>query len=799
MKIQIFFIALLTCIHGYANSNESFKNDSTINITDFMEGVTKCDSGFINVYEKDTKVFIQIPDSVLGRDILTTITLLKGAQNNNRKMDKRFGYAGDSMHEKLVRFEKNNDRIELVQPEIKYTESDSAVYKQYFHSLLNPVIQSFPIVESTDDSYIIDITNYYLNDSELFSLQGVKTELELGSYLQGESYSTEIVSYPSNINFRSVRSYMAADPKASSYPKMLWEVGSSWFLLPKEPMKPRLFDKRVGYFTTSIRGQIDNKYYNEIFQVANRWRLEPKPEDIEKYINGELVEPQKPIVFYVDKNMPSYLKEGVIQAVNSWQKAFEGTGFKNAIYALPEPTAEEDPEFSIDDARYSIISYKASPIPNAYGPQVVDPRSGEIIASHIAIFHSVMDLIQMWYFAMCSPTDAEARIYPVKPELMNKLIHTVVKHEVGHTLGLRHNFLGSTIYYTDSLRSNEFISKNGMGASIMDYQRFNYIAQPEDHISQDNHFPRIGVYDNFAIKWGYQYYNDELTPTAVGQSLSAWVDEEVKKGGRDFIVETTKTDPRVQSEDSSSDIIYASELGMKNLKYIIKNLESWTNDQSSDDYVLLRRRYLYVITQYQAYINHVLSFVGGYYTENSLCSHGNNVDIYHASSFDEQKRALEFLNEYYFTRPDWLMSAAFINKLDFDIDERIYGPMFMEFGKIVVSNMLFSTSVAVDSTSMHYEDLQKLMFQYLFLNYDKTDALSEYTRIQQSTFLSQLTVNVENTGTIPYNVNQLFRSQIYKIRDFALQHSNCKNQLTQNHYKGIVNFIKMWEQGNQNL
>ncbi len=799
MRLVMAMYALFISICASATESYNLEQDSIPSIPDFLNGVTKSDSGFVNIYQKEEQVFLQIPDSILGRDILTTITILKGAQNNARSMDKKYGYGGDSMFEKLVQFRKDENRINLIKPEIQYTESDSSIYSEYYQSYIHPVLQSFPIVAGDEHSYVIDITNYYLADSELFALAGVKTELELGSYLPQDSYSTEIVSYPTNANFRSIRTYMAGNAQNATYPKMVWEIGSSWFLLPKELMKPRLFSPKVGYFSTIIRGQFGSNYSNELIALANRWRLEPRAEDMEKYMNGELVEPTKPIVFYVDKNMPSYLVQGVIEAVNAWQKAFEEVGFKNAIYALPEPTKEQDPEFSEDDARYSIISYKASPVPNAYGPQIVDPRSGEIICSHVAIFHSVMDLVQMWYFAMCSPSDPEARTYPVKPEVMSKLIHTVVMHEVGHTLGLRHNFMGSTIYPTDSLRSNAFIEANGLGASIMDYQRFNYVAQPEDHIAQANLFPRIGVYDTFAIKWGYQFFSNDSTPSAIEKMQNIWLNTELNKEGRGYVEESNHNDPRVQSEDCSSDIIYASELAMKNLKYIMQHIESWTNQQSDEDYVLLRRRYLYVLSQYQSHIDHVLEFMGGYYTEDSICSHGSHVEVYKATSYEDQKRALDFLGKYYFADQDWLFSPLFIQKLDYNVAERIYNPMFTEFGKIVVSNMLYSTSESIDASTMSYKEMLNTIFGYLFLKHDSDEEISEYMRVEQSNFLSQLTINVENNETIPYNVNQLFRTQIYRIRDFALKHSNSKNRLTQNHYKGIVNFITMWEQGNQNL
>ena len=307
--------------------------------------------------------------------------------------------------------------------------------------------------------------------------------------------------------------------------------------------------------------------------MATRWRLEPRPEDVEKYLRGELVEPVKPIVFYIDRATPEFLVPYFIQAVNVWQGAFEKAGFKNAIYGKLAPTPEEDPDYCEGDIRYQLVSYKASPISNAYGPMVFDPRSGEIITSHIAIFHSVLELIQRWYFVMCGAVDPRAREYPLSQEVMGELAATVLTHEVGHTLGLRHHFMGSTAYPVDSLRSKSFIREHGLGTSIMDYQRFNYVAQPGDGLEPRDLLPRIGMYDEFAIEWGYRYFPEAGNLKRDNEKLRAWVDERRQDSKLFYIEETTYSDPRVQSEDSGDDVIKANRLGMNNLKYIMAHLE----------------------------------------------------------------------------------------------------------------------------------------------------------------------------------------------------------------------------------
>ncbi len=791
MKVVLFLSSLFLSLQLFAKDFSVGSRDTIPSISQYLEGdVIKTSSGFMNVYERNNHFLLEIPETTLGRDILVTITILKAVQKNDRKFNKRFGYGDDSMPENMVRFEKKDDVISLLSPRVYHIEDDSFMYAPFYKSLINPTIKNFPIVAMSDNKYLIDITDYYLGDSELFALQGSKSELDLGNYIKESSYPTEIVSFPTNISFRSVRTYTDSKPNESTYSNSIWEVGALWILLPEKPLKIRPFDERVGYFSNHITGQLGNE--NEVFQIAKHWRLEPKPEDVERYLKGELVVPQKPIIFYIDKDMPAHLVPYVIEGVARWQKAFEKAGFKNAIYALPEPTKEENPDYSSDDARYSVISYKASPIANAYGSEVIDPRSGEIISSQVAIFHAVTDLIQMSYFVMSSPSDPMAREYPLNQDVMGKLFSTVITHEVGHTLGLRHNFMGSSFYPVDSLRSNDFIEKNGLGTSVMDYQRFNFIAQPEDHVKQKNLIPKLGTYDMFAIEWGYRYYPDTVKNSILTEKLNNFVKEEIGKGGIGFLDEKS-SDPRVQSEDSGNDIVYASRLGMKNVKYIMDHIEQWTENQ--DDYILLKRRYLYLARQYHRYVKHVLKFIGAYYIDNTFSENQNYVKEYKPVSYEYQIRALQFLKEYVLEEPQWLTQAPFLNKIDLGEDKYSYFDNYVY--QLVIKGLAFNNSEIKNDNPLTSGELLDFMFEKLFLSKEKNKQLSEFEKRLQSSYLSQLSVNIKNKNNVSYNNTLTIQSQIYKIKAFAEKKILNTDSLTKAHYLGLLNSIKIWEQGNQ--
>jgi hypothetical protein len=679
-----YFWIIFCCALFTQNSfavNDTIKT-GTPDIVTFLKHPSYSTKGFVNVYIENGKYYMEVPEQVLERDVLVTITILKGAARKERTRDMRFGYGGDSVFDMMIRLKKRGKNIDITQPQYSYLNDSSSIYNSFFAQSVDPILESLPIVASSKSSSLVDITSMMMSDNDLFSLHGAAFDLKIGSYLPGQSDMIDVRSYPTNINFRSIRSYtlQPAEGGKADLPNSRWEVGSSWMLLPEHPMTPRLSDERVGYFAYPLKGYTTQGGSMEPVPMAAHWRLEPKPEDLERYNRGELVEPAKPIVYYIDRATPAYLVPYLIKAVNAWQPSFERLGFKNAIHAELAPA---DSLYDEGDARYSLISYKASPIPNAYGPMIVDPRSGEILTTHIALYHSVLQLVQRWYFAMCSNVDKRARTYPMPKDIMGQLAATVLTHEVGHTLGLRHNFVGSTAYPTDSLRSAAFIRKNGLGTSIMDYQRFNYIAQPGDNLTPADLLPRIGYYDNFAIEWAYRRLPDNLSLRQQTDSLIRWVDEKRKDPRTFYLQENELGDPRVQSEDSGKDIIKANRYGIANLKNIMSHLEEWTQVKD-ENYTVLRKRYLSVQSQYINYIRHVMTFIAGHYRDR--LKRNESGFVYQPVPKEKQLEALNFINEFFLQDQQWLFPRKLMEKTDIDYNIYVAGPIRDFIAKLVVKS-----------------------------------------------------------------------------------------------------------------
>ncbi|MBQ3522150.1 MAG: zinc-dependent metalloprotease, partial [Bacteroidales bacterium] len=362
----------------------------------------------------------------------------------------------------------------------------------------------------------------------------------------------------------------------------------------------------------------------------------------------------------IDPTTPKEWVPYLIQGVNDWQPAFEKAGFKNAIYALEAPTFEEDSTWSLEDARHSAIVYKPSSTPNASGPHINDPRSGEIIESHVNWYHNVMSLLHKWYFIQCSPSDPAAKQMTLDTELMGELIRFVSSHEVGHTLGLRHNFLASAIYTPEQLRDVEFLKENGHATSIMDYARFNYVAQPGDNIPRELLFPRINHYDNWAIEWGYRRFPEIDDPEKELTKINQWVIEKIKNPLYQFGTESSQSDPRLQSEDLGNNHMVSNEYGIKNLKYIMNNLVEWTSIPNQD-YETLKDYYGEVLKQYRRYINHVARWIGGVYEEPKTVEQTGAVFTHVEKS--KQKEAWDFLKRHFFTPQTWIIPDQVLNKV----------------------------------------------------------------------------------------------------------------------------------------
>lgn len=620
--------------------------------------------GMFTVHKQDDRYFFEIPDSLITRDVLVVSRISKSAAGGRAQM---MGYGGDQINESVIRFEKGpDDRLFL--KSISYTEysadtTENGMYRSVINSNLQPISAAFDIkaINKEKGTVVIDVTEYLAGDNDiLFFEASAKRALGLSAMNPGASYISEVKAFPSNVEIKTVKTYVKTSggggmpgmmPGAGASGPATFELNSSLVLLPKVPMKARYFDPRVGYFATGYTDFDANPQGVKRITMVTRWKLEPKPEDVEKYKRGELVEPQHPIVYYIDPATPKKWVPYLIAGVNDWQIAFEKAGFKNAIYALEAP--KNDSSWSVEDARHNVIVYKPSDIPNASGPHVHDPRSGEIMETHVNWYHNVMSLVRNWYMIQAAAIDPKARKMQFDDELMGQLIRFVSSHEVGHTLGLRHNFGSSSTVPVENLRNKAWVEANGHTPSIMDYARFNYIAQPEDNISEKGIFPRIGEYDIWAIEWGYKWKPEFKTAADEATWSNKWIIERLGANKRLwFGTEMDRDDPRCQNEDLGDNAMKASTYGIKNLKRVLAGIPEWSKEPN-EDYSNLTTLYKEVVGQYQRYMGHVVKNIGGVETTPKTIEQGG--DVYEFTAKARQKEAMTFLQEQLFTTPSWLL------------------------------------------------------------------------------------------------------------------------------------------------
>ena len=631
----------------------------------------------------DDKLFFQIPDSLLGREMMMISRWARVPANFGG-----FNPAGFSAEEQVFTFERRGNRVMLRKRSYEQIAADTTpIALSVAANNYAPIIASFPVAAIGEDkkSVVIDVTDFYKGDTPAISgLDAARRRTYGVRRLDPDrSFINHARSFPLNVEVRHTQTFEASTPPSNeNVGALTLEMNQSLVLLPKEPMRPRYADERVGFFGTervnfSI---VDQKAPTQ--RYINRWRLEPK--DPAAYARGELVEPVKPIVYWLDPATPNEYRSCVKQGVEDWQPAFETAGFKNAILGKLPPSPREDPEWDPEDVRYSVVRWAASLTRNAQGPSTADPRTGEIIESDIVWYHNHLRSYRNRIMLETGAANPGARRLPIDESQMCEAMRQVIAHEVGHALGLPHNMISSSAYPVDSLRSKTFARKFGVSPSIMDYARQNYIAQPGDGLEGADFLRQLGPYDHFIINWGYRVLPQAPTAEAERPILNQWIKEKANDPMYRFLSgPEMSADPRAQTEDIGDDPVKASGYAIANLKRVVPNLLEWTS-KPGEDYTDLNELYGEALGMYSMYMGHVANVIGGIYTDRKTTEQSGAVVT--PVSKAKQKEALRFLSQNVFEAPTWLLEKEILDRL------QISGPQALQQRQAGILNGILSTT-----------------------------------------------------------------------------------------------------------
>ena len=701
------------------------------------------DSGIFDVHKVDDKYFFEINDSLIGRDMMMVTRVVK--------MATEIPLSAHKLSEQVIKWEKFENNILLrVASYSKFANDTLPINEAVSNSNFEPIISSFKIEAKNKEksSFLIDVTTLFKSDIKAFGFpQSKRKSYKISSLDSKLSFIETIKSFPLNIEVRHIKTYKSSETRNGQISMLL---NNSIILLPKNPMKRRYFDQRVGWITSrQIDYGLDNQEA-ETVRYLRRWRLEVKEKDIKKFKRGELVEPKNPIVFYVDPGTPIKWRKYIKQGIEDWQAAFEEAGFKNAIIAKDPPTKDEDPDWSPEDIRFSVFRYLASTTINANGGQVADPRSGEILQFDVNWYHNVLKLLRDWWIVQTGAVNPDARSIELKNEVMGEGVRFVAAHEVGHAIGLPHNMGSSSAYPVDSLRSKTFTKKFGTAPSIMDYARWNYVAQPGDEgvalMPSYWDTPNIGLYDKYSIMWGYKPILG-VSAEEEKKILQSWILE--KQNDLTYRYGDPGIDPSSQTEDLGDNAVKASEYGIANLKRIVPELINWST-VDGEDFNDLKEMYNTVLSQFRRYMGHVTNNIGGVYQFYKTSDQDGAV--YSHVDKNHQKLCINFLHTHLFDTPNWIIEKNILNKIEFaGITNRIrsiqssYLNSLLDFGRMarMIENEALN-GINAYTLSQMMNDLKKGLWKELY----KKEKIDIYRRNLQRSYINRLGYLMKNQQEI---------------------------------------------------
>jgi hypothetical protein len=791
----VFIFTTSTTIQAQRKKSKGEKKEKTTSkdeksktpkYSDFVTSKTKTDEGLFKVHETKDKFMYEIPKSYFGIEMLL-VTRIKDIPAN---LGGGYVNAGSKINTQVIVWEHFKNKILLKVKSYNAVANDSLpIYKSVRANNLEPIIYAFDIKTQNKDStaVLVDVTKFFSTDIK--AITGLpaffRKTYKVKKLDPSRSFINTIKSYPKNIEVVQDFTFDAdAPPSNRSTNTITIRINQSMILLPEKPMMPRIHDKRVGYFSI---GNVD--YSSEALKADDkryirRWKLEPKDEAA--YNRGELVEPKKPIVYYLDPATPEKLKKFIKKGVDDWQKVFETAGFKNAIMAKYPPTKEEDPEFSMEDVRYSSIRYVASTTRNATGPSVSDPRSGEILESDIIWYHNHLRSYRNRYLLETGAANPAARTLDTPEEDIGEMMRMVISHEVGHALGLPHNMAASYAYPVDSLRSGNFTQKNGIAATIMDYARYNYIAQPGD---KNIRFVRqLGPYDHYAINWGYRVITNVNKPEDEVTTLNKWISN--KANNPIYRFGNQRFDPSSQTEGIGNDQLKSSTYGVNNLKIVAKNLPNWTSNQTNN-YDDLSELYGELLSVWSRYVGHVAGNIGGVYEFNKKPKQTGNVYV----NVDKKKQiaSLNWLLKNTFSTQKWLLDKNILNK----IDETGYTERMLRYQNRHLSSILNTRTLkrmidaeVIQSDYYPISNMIRNLRRGIFSETNAVKNVDLYRRNLQKLFIGRMNSLLTDKNAKNTDISSIVRGELESLK-YQLNTASKRtvNRITKYHYKDAIVMI----------